>query len=209
MDKLPGLHVSASRWLHQGERKKRRPLASAARVGFVGFVPALLLVDRGRAAARECVCSLQVEHRQRLVAEFNANSRIFLFISSTRAGGVGINLTGADTVVFFDTDWNPAMDRQAMDRFVPLLPPYLVTSASSSPRETGACLVLLAPFQKTLQRFLLPASFSACEERTFPQVSSHRPDSGCPRLPPRLRPHNRRKHLEKATAKAPPRPSGS
>ena len=58
----------------------------------------------------------QVENRHRLVNQFNANPRIFLFISSTRAGGVGINLTGADTVIFYDTDWNPAMDRQAMDR---------------------------------------------------------------------------------------------
>ncbi|CDI74432.1 SNF2-related protein, related [Eimeria praecox] len=60
--------------------------------------------------------STKVENRQRLVNQFNTNPRIFLFISSTRAGGVGINLTGADTVIFYDTDWNPAMDRQAMDR---------------------------------------------------------------------------------------------
>lgn len=38
-------------------------------------------------------------------------------MASTRAGGVGINLIGADTVIFYDTDWNPAMDRQAMDRY--------------------------------------------------------------------------------------------
>ena len=33
--------------------------------------------------------------------------------SSTRSGGIGINLTGADVVLFYDTDWNPAMDKQA------------------------------------------------------------------------------------------------
>eukprot|EP00916_Digyalum_oweni_P003592 GHVL01006433.1.p1 GENE.GHVL01006433.1~~GHVL01006433.1.p1 ORF type:complete len:1578 (+),score=450.06 GHVL01006433.1:65-4798(+) len=60
--------------------------------------------------------STKVEDRQRLVTHFNVNKRLFLFISSTRAGGVGINLTGADTVIFYDSDWNPAMDRQAMDR---------------------------------------------------------------------------------------------
>ncbi|KEP63342.1 UNVERIFIED_CONTAM: SWI2/SNF2 SRCAP/Ino80 [Hammondia hammondi] len=60
--------------------------------------------------------STKVDQRQRVVTRFNANPRIFLFISSTRAGGVGLNLTGADTVIFYDTDWNPAMDRQAMDR---------------------------------------------------------------------------------------------
>ena len=49
---------------------------------------------------------------------FNKDKKFFLFISSTRAGGIGLNLTGADTVIFFDSDWNPAMDRQAMDRCV-------------------------------------------------------------------------------------------
>ena len=58
----------------------------------------------------------KVTDRQLIVDRFNRDKKLFLFISSTRAGGVGINLTGADTVVFFDSDWNPAMDRQAMDR---------------------------------------------------------------------------------------------
>ena len=35
-----------------------------------------------------------------------------------RSGGVGINLTGADTVIFYDSDWNPTMDAQAQDRSV-------------------------------------------------------------------------------------------
>ncbi len=60
--------------------------------------------------------STKVADRQLVVDRFNRDKKLFLFISSTRAGGVGINLTGADTVVFFDSDWNPAMDRQAMDR---------------------------------------------------------------------------------------------
>ena len=58
----------------------------------------------------------KVADRQVIVDRFNRDKKLFLFISSTRAGGVGINLTGADTVVFFDSDWNPAMDKQAMDR---------------------------------------------------------------------------------------------
>jgi Helicase conserved C-terminal domain len=36
--------------------------------------------------------------------------------SHNRAGGIGINLTAADTVIFYDSDWNPTMDEQAMDR---------------------------------------------------------------------------------------------
>ena len=35
---------------------------------------------------------------------------------STRAGGLGINLTAADTVIFYESDWNPTLDLQAMDR---------------------------------------------------------------------------------------------
>ena len=47
---------------------------------------------------------------------FNNDKKIFCFILSTRSGGVGVNLTGADTVIFYDSDWNPTMDAQAQDR---------------------------------------------------------------------------------------------
>ena len=57
-----------------------------------------------------------VEKRQSLTERFNRDPKIFSFILSTRSGGLGINLVGADTVIFYDTDWNPAMDAQAQDR---------------------------------------------------------------------------------------------
>ena len=47
---------------------------------------------------------------------FNKDDRLFCFILSTRSGGLGVNLTGADTVIFYDSDWNPTMDAQAQDR---------------------------------------------------------------------------------------------
>lgn len=58
----------------------------------------------------------KVEQRQMYMERFNNDKRIFAFILSTRSGGVGINLTGADTVIFYDSDWNPTMDAQAQDR---------------------------------------------------------------------------------------------
>jgi len=55
------------------------------------------------------------EDRQRQINEFNApNSEKFIFMLSTRAGGLGINLATADIVIIFDSDWNPQMDLQAM-----------------------------------------------------------------------------------------------
>ncbi|KAJ3183407.1 swr1 complex component [Geranomyces variabilis] len=53
--------------------------------------------------------STKVEQRQVLMERFNNDKRILAFILSTRSGGVGMNLTGADAVVFFDSDWNPGM----------------------------------------------------------------------------------------------------
>lgn len=58
----------------------------------------------------------KIEDRQLLTEKFNRDNRIPVFILSTRSGGLGINLTGADTVIFYDSDWNPAMDKQCQDR---------------------------------------------------------------------------------------------
>ncbi|EXJ65610.1 adenosinetriphosphatase [Cladophialophora psammophila CBS 110553] len=58
----------------------------------------------------------KIEQRQILTERFNNDTRILCFILSSRSGGLGINLTGADTVIFYDLDWNPAMDKQCTDR---------------------------------------------------------------------------------------------
>lgn len=58
----------------------------------------------------------KIEQRQILTERFNRDDRILAFILSSRSGGIGINLTGADTVIFYDLDWNPAMDKQCQDR---------------------------------------------------------------------------------------------
>lgn len=52
-----------------------------------------------------------------LLRRFNDSSGgVFAFLLSTRAGGQGLNLTGADTVILHDVDFNPQIDRQAEDR---------------------------------------------------------------------------------------------
>ncbi|EIW66702.1 hypothetical protein TREMEDRAFT_34561 [Tremella mesenterica DSM 1558] len=57
-----------------------------------------------------------IGERRDMVTSWQTNSDIFVFCLSTRAGGLGINLTAADTVIFYDHDWNPSNDAQAMDR---------------------------------------------------------------------------------------------
>ncbi|KAK9376746.1 SNF2 family N-terminal domain-containing protein [Lipomyces chichibuensis] len=58
----------------------------------------------------------KIEQRQIMTERFNSDPKITVFILSTRSGGLGINLTGADTVIFYDSDWNPSMDKQCQDR---------------------------------------------------------------------------------------------
>src|SRR6202021_740163 len=54
--------------------------------------------------------------RQTLVYEFNKDPSIHVFLLTTRVGGLGINLTGADRVIIYDPDWNPSTDVQARER---------------------------------------------------------------------------------------------
>lgn len=54
--------------------------------------------------------------RQTMIEEFNKKDDIFIFLLTTRVGGVGINLTGADRIIIYDPDWNPSTDIQARER---------------------------------------------------------------------------------------------
>ncbi|KAJ8528682.1 hypothetical protein ON010_g14647 [Phytophthora cinnamomi] len=60
--------------------------------------------------------STDVQERQGLIDTYNEDKGIFVFLLSTRAGGLGINLTAADTVILHDLDFNPTSDEQACDR---------------------------------------------------------------------------------------------
>ncbi|XP_042625045.1 DNA excision repair protein ERCC-6 [Cyprinus carpio] len=57
-----------------------------------------------------------IASRQPMITQFNQNKDIFVFILTTRVGGLGINLTGANRVLIYDPDWNPSTDIQARER---------------------------------------------------------------------------------------------
>lgn len=59
--------------------------------------------------------STSAQERKREVKEFN-RGEVKVFLISLKAGGTGLNLTGADTVIHFDPWWNPAVEDQATDR---------------------------------------------------------------------------------------------
>lgn len=59
---------------------------------------------------------MSVQERRQVVDRFMTDSRVFVFLLSTRAGSLGLNLTRANNVIFYESDWNPTSDAQASDR---------------------------------------------------------------------------------------------
>ncbi|XP_009979542.1 PREDICTED: DNA excision repair protein ERCC-6-like [Tauraco erythrolophus] len=60
--------------------------------------------------------STTIASRQPLITRYNEDKSIFIFLLTTRVGGIGVNLTGADRVIIYDPDWNPSTDTQARER---------------------------------------------------------------------------------------------
>ncbi|GAA5816119.1 hypothetical protein MFLAVUS_009642 [Mucor flavus] len=60
--------------------------------------------------------STPVSQRMSLVNQFNDSSEVFVFLLTTKVGGLGINLTGANRIILYDPDWNPSTDMQARER---------------------------------------------------------------------------------------------
>jgi len=85
---------------------------------FSQFVSMLALLKEKLAADTMEFCYLDgsTTNRGAVVEKFQANDKIPVFLISLKAGGVGLNLTGADTVIHFDPWWNPAVEDQATDR---------------------------------------------------------------------------------------------
>jgi superfamily II DNA or RNA helicase len=85
---------------------------------FSQFARMLALIRERLAAAAIDFCYLDGStlNRAEVVGRFQTNAAIPVFLISLKAGGVGLNLAGADTVVHFDPWWNPAVEQQATDR---------------------------------------------------------------------------------------------
>ena len=54
--------------------------------------------------------STPIDDRRDMVSNFQHKDEVFIFLLSTWAGGLGVTLTAADVVIFYDSDWNPTMD---------------------------------------------------------------------------------------------------
>ncbi|KOM40548.1 hypothetical protein LR48_Vigan04g074600 [Vigna angularis] len=100
--------------------------------------------------------SSTIQDRRDMVRDFQHRNDIFVFLLSTRAGGLGINLTAADTVIFYESDWNPTLDLQAMDRAHRLGQTKDVTVYRLICKETVEEKILLRASQKsTVQNLVM------------------------------------------------------
>jgi SNF2 family DNA or RNA helicase len=102
---------------------------------FVGMLT--LLKEKLTAEGIEfCYLDGSTTDRAGVVERFQTNAAIPVFLISLKAGGVGLNLTGADTVVHFDPWWNPAVEDQATDRAHRIGQTKVVTSYKLITRDT-------------------------------------------------------------------------
>jgi superfamily II DNA or RNA helicase len=102
---------------------------------FVGMLT--LLKEKLTAEGIEfCYLDGSTTDRAAVVEKFQTNAAIPVFLISLKAGGVGLNLTGADTVIHFDPWWNPAVEDQATDRAHRIGQTKIVTSYKLITRDT-------------------------------------------------------------------------
>ncbi|KAL5104581.1 Chromatin-remodeling ATPase INO80 [Taenia crassiceps] len=123
--------------------------------------------------------SSRLSDRRDMVAQWQTDSRWFVFLLSTRAGGLGINLTAADTVIFYDSDWNPTVDQQAMDRAHRLgqIKPITVYRLISKSTVEGRMLQR-AEEKRAMQRMVIAGDSSSTNATGGGADSLIRPDRG-------------------------------
>jgi len=118
---LPNSIVNASGKFRLMDRLLRRLHAQGHKVLLFSQMTKLLdivedYMNHRQYSFRRLDGQVKLRERQQGIDEFNSDSSVFCYLLSTRAGGLGINLIAADTIVIFDSDWNPHVDSQAMDR---------------------------------------------------------------------------------------------
>jgi len=117
---------------------------------FSQFVGMLTLLKERLAEEKIDYCYLDgsTTDRGAVVEQFQKNDAIPVFLISLKAGGVGLNLTGADTVIHFDPWWNPAVEDQATDRAHRIGQTKVVTSYKLITRDTVEEKILLLQNRK-------------------------------------------------------------
>jgi len=114
---------------------------------FVGMLT--LLKERlAEEAIEYCYLDGSTTNRQAVVEKFQTDATIPVFLISLKAGGVGLNLTGADTVIHFDPWWNPAVEDQATDRAHRIGQTRVVTSYKLITRDTVEEKILILQNRK-------------------------------------------------------------
>src|SRR4030095_9682729 len=102
-------------------------------------------------------------NREEVVERFQKNDAIPVFLISLKAGGVGLNLTGADNVIHFDPWWNPALEDQATDRTHRIGQTRVVTSYKLITRGTVEEKILTLQSRK---REMIKSTLAGEEEFT-------------------------------------------
>ena len=137
---------------------------------FSQFVSMLTLLKERLAAEGIEFCYLDgsTTDRAGVVEKFQTSATIPVFLISLKAGGVGLNLTGADTVIHFDPWWNPAVEDQATDRAHRIGQTRVVTSYKLIARDTVEEKILLLQNRK---RELIQATMGGGEEEFSASLS--------------------------------------
>jgi len=132
---------------------------------FSQFVSMLALLKEQLTAEGIGFCYLDgsTTNRGEVVERFQKTPTIPVFLISLKAGGVGLNLTGADTVIHFDPWWNPAVEDQATDRAHRIGQTRVVTSYKLITRDTVEEKILLLQQRK---RDIIKATLGSEEELT-------------------------------------------
>jgi len=95
-----------------------------------------------------CYLDGSTSDRAAVVGRFQSDATIPVFLISLKAGGVGLNLTGADTVIHFDPWWNPAVEDQATDRAHRIGQTRVVTAYKLITRDTVEEKILILQNRK-------------------------------------------------------------